>query len=270
MKENTSQEQDKQSRASAISQEESIEGASFQPPQFKVYANKPTEDNSAIQAKAPAGKSLHSPSKPTVDSNGEVSQFALPAIIASMGAAEWIAAGALGYSVANDVRAATSGDVTYSFAEMEGSLVPVEENDVGKYNEENRDREVFSGTHHLAVWYGGPDSRKLGMKASFRFLYDDHALGSISMGLMDVYDWPSWGGNIDFNITPLGLAARDKSSIRLTVNMTGERTFAGTCHGNAVFLLDGEGDLSLVSSYTNSDEENDEGGMDRYFHYEIG
>lgn len=201
-----------------------------------------------VQAKAMDNSEVKLSGKKENNNEGNVKQLALPAVIAGMGAAEWIAAGSLGYSMARDV-VTHSGDpdVKYKLDEMEGSLVPVEDNDVNKYNEENRGRTVYEGTHYLTLWYGYSGGTKMaGIKIAITFLYDGQALGSISMGIVEVYDWPMWSGSFDLNITPRGLASRGMASVRLTINMTADKS-VWSYEGHKIFNLRGNGDLSYNS-----------------------
>ena len=183
----------------------------------------------------------------SLQKKGDVTQFALPAIIASMGAAEWIAIGALGYAMGQSAVGVPSGDVNYTFDEMEGSLLPGGGNDVPAYRTAHPNAQTYRATHHLAVWFGTEGSRKMGIKMGITFLFDQHAMGSVSIGILDTYDWPLWGGNVILNLTPEALASGDRAQVRVTANLSTKNT-AGLSDrsSHAIFNLRADGDLSLL------------------------
>ncbi|MFA6009867.1 MAG: DUF4157 domain-containing protein [Desulfobacteraceae bacterium] len=180
---------------------------------------------------------------------GNIAQCVLPAIFSGLGAAEWIALGAAGYVVASDAVNQVSGDVAYSFDEMEGVLLPGGGNDVAAYRTAHPNTTITEATHYAAVWFGTSDSRKMGIKFGINFLYDGYAIGNISLSIVETYDWPGWGGNVNVNITPRSLAAGGVSSVRFTVNMGCNNSwFVPDRTGNVIFLLRADGDLSKTSS----------------------
>lgn len=186
-----------------------------------------------------------------VQKKGDVAQCVAPAVFLGLGAAEWIALGAAGYVVASDAVNQASGDVSYSFDEMEGVLLPGGGNDVAAYRTAHPNTQITEATHHVAVWFGysGSGSRKMGIKFGINFLYDGHALGNISLSIIETYDWPGWGGNVNVNITPRSLAAGGVSSVRFTVNMgTSNSWFNPDETGNVIFRLRADGDLSKTSN----------------------
>ncbi len=185
--------------------------------------------------------------KKEIQTKPEVVQLALPAIITAMGAAEWIAVGVAGYMVAGDAITSASGDVSYSFDEMEGVLLPGGGNDVSAYRAQHPNTQINEATHFLAVWFGWEGSRKMGIKFGITFLYDGNALGNISLSIIDTYDWPGWGGNVNVNITPRSLSA-GRASVRFTINMgTSNSWFNPDETGSAVFILRADGDLSRTT-----------------------
>lgn len=183
-------------------------------------------------------------------SQNNVTQFALPAVVAAMGAAEWIAAGALGYQVANDATSATSGDVSYTFDEVEGVLLPSGGSDVAAHKTAHPNAQIYEATHNFAIWGGTRDSRKIGIKFGITFLYDDAgAIGNISLSILDVYDWPGWGGSVNVNITPRSLAS-GSASFRFTININETNSwFVGERPGSVQLRLrGGDGDLSVTAN----------------------
>lgn len=183
-------------------------------------------------------------------SQNNITQFALPAAVAAMGAAEWIAAGALGYQVANDATSAASGDVSYTFDEVEGVLLPSGGSDVAAHKTAHPNAQIYEATHRFAIWGGTRDSRKMGIKFGITFLYDDAgAIGNISLSILDVYDWPGWGGSVNVNITPRSLAA-GSASFRFTINVNETNSwFVSDRPGSMLLSLrGGDGDLSITDN----------------------
>ena len=177
-----------------------------------------------------------------------VAQFALPAVIAAMGAAEWLAAGGLGYLLVNDAVSSGSGDVSYSFDEVEGVLLPGGGNDVAAHKTANPSAQIYEATHKFAIWGGKSGSRKMGIKFGITYLFDNAgAIGNISLSLIDVYDWPGWGGTVNVNITPRSLA-RGNASFRFTINVGYNNSwFVSENPGSVELILrGGDGDLSLI------------------------
>lgn len=202
----------------------------------------------AAQAKFKEGNAppaKHSKASPV---ENKVTQFALPPILAGMGAAEWIASGGLGYLLVNDAVRSGSGDVSYSFDEVEGVLLPGGGNDVAAHKTAHPNAQIYEATHHFAIWGGTSGSRKMGIKFGITFLFDNAgAIGNISLALMDIYDWPAWGGNVNVNITPRSLAAGN-ASFRFTINVGYDNSWFNSEHPGSVELIlrGGDGDLSLT------------------------
>ncbi len=179
--------------------------------------------------------------------SGLVQRF--PPAIAAMGAAEWIAVGAAGYLVAQDATSATAGDVSYTFDEMEGVLLPGGGSDVPAYRTGHPDADIQSYTHTVSTWMSnGYGSRAMGIKFGITFNYDGHAVGNISCRILDTYDWPGWSGSVNVNFTPLSLASGDVAAIRITLNLNADRTFAGGTVGSRILELDGAGAIKSLGS----------------------
>lgn len=202
----------------------------------------------AAQAKFKGGETPSTKHKKTSPVESNITQFALPAIVAGMGAAEWIAAGALGYNLVNDAVQSGSGDVSYSFDEVEGVLLPGGGNDVAAHKTAHPSAQIYEATHHFAIWGGTSGSRKMGIKFGITFLFDDAgAIGNISLALLDIYDWPAWGGNVSVNITPRSLAAGN-ASFRFTINVGYDNSWFNSEKPGSVQLIlrGGDGDLRLT------------------------
>ena len=201
----------------------------------------------ASQAKSAVNDNLTPKQANSIPGENGVTQFALPAVIAAMGAAEWLAAGGLGYLVVNDAVRSVSGDVTYSFDEVEGVLLPGGGNDVAAHKTAHPGAQIYEATHYFAIWGGTSGSRKMGIKFGITFLFDNAgAIGNISLSLIEVYDWPGWGGNLNVNITPRSLA-RGNASFRFTINIGEDNSwFVSDDSGSVELILrGGDGDLSI-------------------------
>jgi hypothetical protein len=129
---------------------------------------------------------------------------------------------------------------------------------VAAYRTQNPSRPIKERTQKLAVFFPtNLGERAMGIKFGITFNYDNLAIGSISLNIIDFYDIPGWGGNINVNITGIHLSS-GMSSIRLTVNMgTSNSWFVRNIVGSGIFTLRADGDLSIVSNT-------------HYFRYQIG
>jgi hypothetical protein len=164
---------------------------------------------------------------------------------------DWITIGETGFKVANGIAGVPKGDVTYTLAELEGALLPGGGNDVSSYRKSHPNNRIKRATHSVAVFYKdwahaklGWDFRRMGIKFKIIFSYDGNALGSISMGIIERYDYLGWGGDVDVNITPESLDEGDISSIRLTINMVTDNSwYIPDYTGHIVFTLKGDGNL---------------------------
>lgn len=164
---------------------------------------------------------------------------------------DWITIGETGFKVANGIAGVSKGEVTYTLAELEGALLPGGGNDVSSYRKTHPNNIIKKATHTVAVYYKdwahaklGWDYRRMGIKFRIIFSYDGNALGSISMGIIERYDYLGWGGDVDINITPESLDEGDKSSIRLTINIVTDNSwYIPDYSGHIVFTLKGDGNL---------------------------
>ncbi|MCH7575307.1 MAG: DUF4157 domain-containing protein [Candidatus Marinimicrobia bacterium] len=184
----------------------------------------------------------------TIGTSSRVAQFALPAIAAAFGgASEWIAAGALGYSILGDVSRAGTSDVKYSWQKVDGVLVPNGGNDVGKHKKANPNSKRYEARHVVAVYVDNKMGRALGLKFRITFIFDEAgAVGNISLGIISVYDAVGFGGTIDVSIVPRSLIGGN-ATFRFTVNVTSDNIFIfPSTDGEIQFILSGgNGDLSL-------------------------
>lgn len=196
--------------------------------------------SSAKEAGTIQTRRLASPDTPVVQRAG-------PAAAAALTAGEWIGLGAAGYAVAQDAVKGTAGDMSYTFDEMEGVLLPGGGNDVAAYRTAHPNADIRSATHIVAVWQGTSGSRKAGIKFGISFNYDGHAIGNISCDILDAYDWPLWSGSVGVNFTPLSLARGDVSVIRITLNVNADRTLAGGRVRSRVLELDATSYMQTVS-----------------------
>ena len=197
----------------------------------------------------------------TLQNKGDVVQLALPAALAALGAAEWVAIGTAGFAIAaSEVGAAASEDVTYTFDEMDGVLLPGGGTDVAKHKADNPDATKYEATHYVAVFVENNwGNRVLGIKFGINFLFDSAgAIGNISLSLEEPYDGVGYGGQVTVNLTSRSLASG--ASVRVTVNIGSRNSwFLPSTSGNAQFILrGGDGDLSFT-------RKNGE-----YIRYEIG
>lgn len=162
------------------------------------------------------------------------------------GLAPWIAASALGWSVTN-AALQNVGDVSYAFDKWTGTKFP--NDDVATYQNQHK-YAIQNGSQQLAVWIGTASSRKSGIQFAIDYEYDGYSIGSISMRLLDTYDWPLWGGSYNVTITPKRELAGDSSIIRFTLNALWTSTIAsGGDSGN--FELTADNNFSLADSSAN-------------------
>jgi hypothetical protein len=170
----------------------------------------------------------------------------MPAAAVAMGVAEWIGAGAAGYVIAQDAVSAGAGDITYSLPEMQGVLTPGGGNNVENYLRDNPNANIQSRTHKVAVWKGYANSRRAGIKFGITYRYDGHAIGNISCNILDTYDWPLWGGNVDVNFTQESFATGNVATIRITISITYYNDIIGEHVGSTILELSADGKLEEV------------------------
>lgn len=158
-------------------------------------------------------------------------------------AATWIAIGSLGWGITQGTLA-NAGDLAYSFDELVGTKFP------------NDDKEKFqtlhkyprtTGRQEIDVWFGFRSLKKLGIKFAVDYEYDGYSISSISMGLLDTYDWPLWSGNVQVNLTPLERLVDGSSAVRITINLQADRTVAPSKAGNVVLQLTGAGSCTQIN-----------------------
>jgi hypothetical protein len=168
---------------------------------------------------------------------------------AALGAAEWIGLGAAGYVVAQDAVSASAGDISYTFAEMEGVLLPGGGSNVEEYRRTHPRANIRTHTHTVSTWLNHvTGARAMGIKFGITFNYDGHAIGNISCNILDTYDWPAWSGEVRVNFTPLSLARGDVSVIRITLNLNADRTLLGGLVKSRILHLDGARNIRKLGS----------------------
>ena len=198
------------------------------------------------QGGARQGGVHRSPLDPIRESGtGAVVQRVAPAV-AALTAAEWIALGTAGYAVAQNAVTSTAGDVTYTFDEMEGVLLPGGGNEVAAYRKDHPEAKIQSRTHNIAVWAGTSSDRKLGIRFGVDFNYDGHALGNISCSIGETCDCAGWSGSVNVNFTPLSLSDGGVSKVRITLNLNYDRIAIGGKVRSTVLELDGAGNITEV------------------------
>ena len=171
----------------------------------------------------------------------------VPVAAPALGAAEWIALGTAGYEITQNAVNQTAGDITYSFDEMEGVILPGGSTNVEDYRKQHPGTTIRSYTHTVSVWHGTSDSRKAGIKFGIDFNYDGNALGNISMRILDTYDWPMWSGAVNVNLTALSLATGGAAAVRITINVNADVTLRGGQVSSLVLELDGRSLLKDVT-----------------------
>ena len=121
--------------------------------------------------------------------------------------------------------------------------------DVAAHKTAHPNAQIYEATHKFAIWAGTESNRKMGIKFGITFLYDDAgAIGNISLSILDVYDWPGFGGSVNVNITPRSLAS-GSASFRFTINVNPSNSWFVADHPGSVQLRlrGGDGDLSKTS-----------------------
>ncbi|BAP56319.1 hypothetical protein THII_2022 [Thioploca ingrica] len=170
-------------------------------------------------------------------------------VVPALAAAEWIAVGALGYTLAQSAVASTAGDISYSFDEMEGVLLPGGGSDVQAYRTSHPGANIRSYTHTVSTWMENlAGGRAMGIKFGITFNYDGYAIGNISCNILDIYDWPGWGGSVNVNFTPLSLARGGVAAVRITLNLNADRTLVGGAVESRILELDGTSTIRALGS----------------------
>lgn len=168
---------------------------------------------------------------------------------AALKAGEWIAASAVGYDLTKDAIDQTRGDVSYKFDEMEGVLLPTGGGDVAAYREQYPNTQIRSYEHTVSTWIEHiSGARAMGIKFGISFNYDGHAIGNISCRIIDTYDWPAWEGTVNVNFTPMSLTGGGVASVRITLNLTADRTLLGGTVSSRILYLDATGTIRKTGS----------------------
>lgn len=177
------------------------------------------------------------------------SNFVQRQVVPALGAAEWIALGAAGYLVAQDAVTAAAGDISYTFDEMEGVLLPGGGSDVAQYRNQHPNANIRSYTHKVATWLTDQSGvRAMGIKFGITFNYDGHAIGNISCSILDTYDVLGWEGKVNVNFTPQSLDSGGVSTIRITLNLGADRSLLGGMARSRILRLDGTGIITITGS----------------------
>jgi hypothetical protein len=160
--------------------------------------------------------------------------------------AAWIAASALGFNVISGVLTQV-GDIGYSFDKMEGVKFPNDDKDTYKTKHKYP---ITSGRQEIDVWMGFSTFKKLGIKFAINYEHDGYSIGSITMSLLDTYDWPLWSGTVQANVMALRDLDNGASKVRITVNVQWSRTFQGG-GDSAEFELTGANAFKLIRRSSN-------------------
>ena len=171
----------------------------------------------------------------------------------AMGAAEWIGAAALGFTVANEVIKDTAGDINWKLGEASGVLLPGGRTDVDEYQRENPDITIQRKELVVSFWRGAvggySSSRRAGIKLGLTFLTDGKAIGNISARIIDTYDWVSWGANCRVDLMPETFVSENgKAVVRVTLTNSWVFNFLGIDFNNGVdseiWQLEGDGSFT--------------------------
>jgi hypothetical protein len=169
----------------------------------------------------------------------------------AMGAAEWIAAAALGADVVSGL-SDTTGDITYDFDEMQNVLLPGGRTDAQAYQEENPELQISRKELRISFWRGLEDERKAGVKVGFMFLTDDKGIGNITPRLIKPFDSVGWGASCAVDLQPESFVSEDgRAIIRMTLTNNWNFSWpvevdSGT--DSEVWLFEGNGNFTEVVS----------------------
>lgn len=168
--------------------------------------------------------------------------------LAALGAAEWLAAAALGYVVTQDAVKSSTGDISWKLDEMSGVLLPGGSTDVAKYKKENPGLTVQAKELSIAFWRGTEGSRKAGVKIGLAFNTDGKGIGNVSARIIDTYDWPLWGAKCTVDLMPQTfVSANGKAVIRVTLTNSWDNTLSNGVD-SGIWNLEGDGSFSEVRS----------------------
>ena len=173
-------------------------------------------------------------------------QRAGPIAALGLGAAEWIALGTLGYELAQGVTQ-PAGDISFTFDDMKGVLLPGGGTDVVAYHAEHPDSVIQSKEIAVATWmWDRAALRAMGIKFGITFNYDGHAIGSISCRILDTYDMPGWKGSVNVNFTPLALSKGDLAIVRITLNLSAKILIYGSYAQSRILELAADGTIRAL------------------------
>jgi hypothetical protein len=204
------------------------------------------------------GKKLMAHELTHVMQNGE-SDVVHRTPLAAMGAAEWIAAAGLGFTVANEAVKNTSGDITWKLDEANGVLLPGGRTDVQEYQRENPNITIHRKELIVSFWRGNvlrySSSRRAGIKFGLTFLTDGKGIGNISARIIDTYDWVSWGANCRVDLMPETFVSENgKAVVRVTLTNSWVFNYLGIDFSDGVdseiWHLEGDGSFTR---FRNSD-----------------
>jgi Domain of unknown function (DUF4157) len=164
---------------------------------------------------------------------------------AKASAAEWSPSGAGGYTVTQNAISSKSGDVAYSFDEIEGVILPGGGSDLKSYRKNHPAAKIHQYTHYIAVWVGTDSSRKLGIRFGLDFSYDNFALGDISCHITKTYDWPMFSGAVSVNLTPMASTDNGVARVRITLSLDYQAGF-GNGSQSKIIELDATGKLEMI------------------------
>ncbi len=167
----------------------------------------------------------------------------------ALAAAEWIAAAALGFVVAQEAVKQASGDISWTLDEAEGVLLPGGRADVEKYQKENPNITVTQKELVVSFWRGTETSKKAGITFGLAFSTDGKGIGNISARVIDRHDWVGWGASCKVDLMPQTfVSATGKAVIRVTLtnswvnNLLGVDVSDGVDSG--IWQLEGNGSFT--------------------------
>jgi hypothetical protein len=146
-----------------------------------------------------------------------------------------IAGGALGYEITKDVLNQTT-DIKIQLDKWAGIKFP--NDDIDTY----KDTHVYDWQDQkfkIAIWQGTDEERKAGILYDLIFQHDGYSIGSIVIGLDDIYDWPAWSGDVTVSIVPIAGASDNGSALVSIMNNLSWNNVVETGAGHLLFTIDG-------------------------------